>query len=307
MSCDVQHERDFIVSNNMFPYAKAETLRTHYCNDVTAEFQKYALSHRELTAFVQLAFLYVCNPNEWQAKPPQHGRPSIDELAHPKFSDAPVIVSYRLILETAITRAVDNFNHYITQMLYRTFTERPETLRTEQIPVRDALECATREELISYVAEKKVTGLGHKGLSDIVDYLNRNLSLEFDESEKCYLQACAIVELRNIIVHHGGRVTNRFIERTKTSTFDVNDVFPINVPPVASLEENKTSRKNLYALGGQFPLSETFIVSQLAVLTIVARMIDGRFIDKLGLSTVENRKDFRPTNYYEDLIHSTFT
>ncbi len=130
-------------------------------------------------------------------------------------------------MENAIRQGVDIFNHYIASLLRRVFTERPETLRTENLSAKIALEYATREELIDYLADKKVTDLSHSGLPDIIAYLNRNLGLDFDTSMGYYIQACAFIELRNLIVHHGSRVTSRFIERTSTKSFRVAEIFPI--------------------------------------------------------------------------------
>jgi len=51
-------------------------------------------------------------------------------------------------------------------------------------------------------------------------------------------------------------------------------------------EGRRCAAKRTFSLGGLFPLSDTFVINQLNIIPIVARAIDGRFINKFNLTPI---------------------
>ena len=119
-----------------------------------------------------------------------------------------------LVVELLVLRVVDGFLTYLAQTLATVFRARPEMLRSEeQVRVDEVLRFDTMEELISYLAEQRVTSLTYKSLGELSDYLRRRLGFEMFASDEDRSRASALVELRNLVVHNGRVVNARYVAR----------------------------------------------------------------------------------------------
>lgn len=135
----------------------------------------------------------------------------------------------RVLFEVAITRNIDSFNYYLSDMLRWVFTSRPETLITsEQTTIREVIESGDMDEFIHRIAEKKVLDLSFKGLPAVIKYLNTNLGLAFDENNPDYQVACEYTEVRNIIVHNAGLVSNLYLQRTGRTDLEVEELYELS-------------------------------------------------------------------------------
>ena len=66
----------------------------------------------------------------------------------------------RLLGEYIVTRGVDNFQCYLAEVLAAMFRARPETLRSsDKVNVEDVLMCASMDEFVSRIAERKTEQL----------------------------------------------------------------------------------------------------------------------------------------------------
>jgi len=124
----------------------------------------------------------------------------------------------RMRLELLICRNVESFQQYLSKMIFRVFTERPETMRTsEKVEIREVLECGSMDEFVQYIADRKVNELGYLGLNKLIEYLTTKLGLRFNVTPIVFQAACELIEVRNIIVHNGGYVNRVYLQRTGTS------------------------------------------------------------------------------------------
>src|SRR5579875_3532443 len=73
----------------------------------------------------------------------------------------PIEQYQRWWLETWIAKNVDSFQCYLSQILFRVYKERPDTLKASEnkVEIRDVLEAGSIEEFISNCAEQKVSAL----------------------------------------------------------------------------------------------------------------------------------------------------
>src|SRR5258706_3004518 len=129
-------------------------------------------------------------------------------------------------IEVWITRNVDSFQHYLSQILFRVYTERPDTLKTSEnkVEIREVLEAGSIEEFIKTCAEQKVSGLTYKGLPKLIEYLNRNLKINFDTTHPDFQAVCEVIEIRNIIVHSRGRISKIFLQRLPHNASDDHSI-----------------------------------------------------------------------------------
>ncbi len=132
--------------------------------------------------------------------------------------------------QVLLTRDVDAFQRYLTKMLSRIYTERPETLKSsEKVEIRDVLRFKNMEGFISYIAEKRVHELSYKGMREILEFLEKRHGLKVDCCDSKLTTAIEFIEVRNIVVHNAGLVSDLFIKRTKRDDLIPDEPFPLNM------------------------------------------------------------------------------
>lgn len=133
------------------------------------------------------------------------------------------------MLEMLICRNVDAVNYYVAQMLRRVFIQRPDTIRALENPVSmdTVLQSESIDEIILKVAEKKVQDLSHKGLVEIISYINEKLKLGFDSKSPDYHAAFEVYYARNSLVHNGGVVNETYLHKTKRTDLKAGDPYPL--------------------------------------------------------------------------------
>jgi hypothetical protein len=132
-----------------------------------------------------------------------------------------------------VSRSVDNFHTYISQVLFSVFRIRPETLRSgSKVEVREVLECASIEEFASRFAERKVEELSHKGFPAMQRYLVRQIGVELEFEQEDLRLASEATSIRNIIVHNGGYANERFLRETGREDLRVGDEVKLTLDSV---------------------------------------------------------------------------
>lgn len=142
------------------------------------------------------------------------------------------------IFQMLISRSVDHYLTYISELLSAIFLLRPETLRSgEQVRVDFVLQHGTLEEVVGALAERRVERLAYQGIEELSDYLQKELGFGlFDDSEDL-ATAVRIVEDRNVIVHNHAVANNKYVKKVKLSSFQVGEVLEFDFEPVfADLE-----------------------------------------------------------------------
>jgi hypothetical protein len=135
----------------------------------------------------------------------------------------------RWLLGVTITSSADTFDYYLSQILLKVFTKRPDIFRASEYKaeVREFIEAGSVPEFMRRFAEKRVNELSYMGLPKIIEYLNNRLGLEFDIKDSSFQAACEIMEVRNILVHNAGRVNKLFLQRTGRTDLHEGDLYPL--------------------------------------------------------------------------------
>jgi len=135
----------------------------------------------------------------------------------------------RWLLGVTITSSVDSFYYYLSQILLKVFTKRPDIFRASEnkAEVREFIEAGSLPEFMKRFAEKRVNELSYMGLPKIVEYLNNRLGLGFDVMDSSFQAACELIEVRNILVHNVGRVNKLFLQRTGRTDLHEGDLYPL--------------------------------------------------------------------------------
>jgi hypothetical protein len=166
-------------------------------------------------------------------------------------------VFYRLMTEMALSRAVDSYIAYLTELLSLIFRARPESLRSgEEVKLDFVLAHSTRAGLINALIDRKVNQLSYQGMRSLSQFLSRKLGFELFQSEESLERAVLLVEIRNLIVHARGIVNETFVQR-------------VAKPPVPC--------------GNRIRLTINDVKAHIAFLTDSVSDIESRAHDKFGI------------------------
>lgn len=118
-----------------------------------------------------------------------------------------------LINETTLCRLVDNYLVYIRDLLFLVYKSQPLTLSSaEQVGFDFILQHSNMDDLLTSLAEKRVEELSFKGIRKMSDYCGKH-GITLYSSDELLTEAALIIELRNIIVHNRGIISNMFKRR----------------------------------------------------------------------------------------------
>jgi hypothetical protein len=100
-------------------------------------------------------------------------------------------------------------------MLRLIFLEKPEMLKSEgAIDVATVFELKNFEDIIRFVAERKIYELGYKSLDELRKYVHTRTGIELFKSNEAFNSVVLASEVRNLIAHNDCRVNDIFRRRT---------------------------------------------------------------------------------------------
>lgn len=112
--------------------------------------------------------------------------------------------------ELILTRYIDSYLTYLSEVLHEALLVRPEILSSgEQMTLKDALAHETMEQLVIFLADRKVSRLSFKGLGELEDYFVERLGMPLVEDDRLADYLREWVALRNLLTHRRGIVDQR--------------------------------------------------------------------------------------------------
>ncbi|MGR4849965.1 hypothetical protein [Streptomyces sp. LARHCF252] len=116
-----------------------------------------------------------------------------------------------MVAEYGMTRCVENFLSYVSDVLTETLVSRPDLLKSqEQVTYEEVLSHDSIEAFAAWAAERRVSQLSFKGLEDVAAYIEKRLGLKIHDSDKHWALLRRGVAIRNLAVHRRGIVDARF-------------------------------------------------------------------------------------------------
>lgn len=131
-------------------------------------------------------------------------------------------------LESGLSRAVDNFLSYISDILTQAIISRPDLLKSqEQVTMEEVLGHDSIEEFVQWAAERHINQLSFKGLEEIARYVEKRLGLSIHSSEEDWQTLKRAVAARNLTVHRRTVIDDRFLRVMKDATLSKGDKFQV--------------------------------------------------------------------------------
>lgn len=134
----------------------------------------------------------------------------------------------RFCLETMITRLIDSFEYYLSQIVARCLRAYPDALGDSQISIRELRECDSIDEAVDRRIERKVHDLTRAGLTGVADFLKKQFGADIDRETASYRTVCEAIEVRHLIVHKEGKVDRIFISRTGRADLSIGQLYPLD-------------------------------------------------------------------------------
>ncbi|NSB14125.1 helix-turn-helix domain-containing protein [Clostridium beijerinckii] len=128
---------------------------------------------------------------------------------------------------------VDNFETYLSNLLYEIYLARPETLKSEQqVTVKEVLDCGDIQEFIEYIAKEKISKLQKGSVKGFIkdnkqiNSLNAISKDEQNEIEK-------ILQIRHLYTHRNGIVDEKFLKYFKEG-YKLNEEHLVSVSEICN-------------------------------------------------------------------------
>ncbi|MFF3462129.1 hypothetical protein [Streptomyces sp. NPDC002619] len=117
-----------------------------------------------------------------------------------------------MVAEYGMTRCVENFLSYVSEVLSEVLVSRPSLLKSqEQVTYEEVLAHSSIEEFAAWAAERRISQLSFKGLEEIAGYIEKRLGLRIHENDEYWKTLKRGVAIRNLVVHRRGIADERFV------------------------------------------------------------------------------------------------
>lgn len=118
----------------------------------------------------------------------------------------------KILIRILFSSCVDNFETYLSDLLYEIYLANPSTLKSKQeITVEEVLDCKDLEEFVHYLAKKKIGKL-QKG--SVKGFIKENRQIRelkvINELEQKKIEK--ILQIRHLYSHRNGIVDEKFLE-----------------------------------------------------------------------------------------------
>jgi hypothetical protein len=131
----------------------------------------------------------------------------------------------QVFLEMVISRLVDNFQRYVSELLREVLRRQPNILKTSEksLSMDDVLRFERMEDLIADVIERRVSALSYQGFGSIQEWCQgKGIPLTADDVQR--VRVVDFIATRNVIAHNRGRVDERYAQAVPDSPFAVGSV-----------------------------------------------------------------------------------
>lgn len=149
----------------------------------------------------------------------------IDDLAHTLYPNSYTVPTKeregKILSRILFSSFVDNFETYLSDLLYEIFLAKPATLKSDaNVKVKDVLNCSDIQEFVEYLAKQKISKL-QKGsvkgfISDTPQISKLNV---IDSSREKAIER--ILQIRHLYSHRNGIVDEKFL-KFFAGEFEVN-------------------------------------------------------------------------------------
>jgi Putative DNA-binding domain len=135
----------------------------------------------------------------------------LESLLYPEQSRKPTTSPEgKVLMRILFSSCADNFETYMSDLLYEIYLAKPETLKSEApVTVREVLECSDMQEFISFYAKKKLSKLQRGSVQGFIAE-NKHISALGALDKAAQQSIERILQIRHLYSHRNGIVDEKF-------------------------------------------------------------------------------------------------
>lgn len=183
----------------------------------------------------------------------------LDLILYPLDPSTPTSNSEGKVLTRILFSSfVDNFETYLSELLYEIFLARPETLKSkQQVSVEEVLNCADLHEFVKYYAKKKLYKLQRGSVKGFIKDNKQISQLNIlDETKQQEIEK--VLQIRHLYSHRNGVIDEKF-KQYFAGDFSLNTEHQLSIKEICSILDS---------------------------MAMIADQLDNAAIDKYRLDTV---------------------
>jgi hypothetical protein len=137
----------------------------------------------------------------------------------------------KVLTRILFSSLADNFETYLSDLLYEIFLAKPESLKSkQQVTIKEVLDCADLQEFVLYWANKQIGKLQKGSVSGFIEDNNQIKALNaIDASQQDEIEK--ILQIRHLYSHRNGVVDEKFLQFF-SGQFNINTVHEMAISEV---------------------------------------------------------------------------
>ncbi len=210
--------------------------RTTLSNPVSVTFEKSG--YERINIINDRLLSYLTNVSSSKVKFIEHYQSVlkiVDDLQTILYPDSPDIPTEnpegKILNRILFSSVVDNFETYLSDLLFEIFLAEPNTLKNSQtVTIEEVLNCSDIQEFVKYWAKRKISKLQKGSVKGFIKDTKqiRELNVIDDDSQ---FSIEKILQIRHLYSHRNGIVDEKFLQYY-SGEFDVNTEHKMSVKEV---------------------------------------------------------------------------
>lgn len=156
----------------------------------------------------------------------------VSDLGQILYPDQPSIATTnnegKILIRILFSSCADNFETYLSDLLYEIYLAKPETLKSDQqVSVKEVLNCSDIQEFIDYIAKKKLSKLQRGSVKGFISDNNQIKDLKaITDQEQNEIEK--ILQIRHLYAHKNGIVDEKFLQYFQ-GQFSINQQHQLSI------------------------------------------------------------------------------
>ncbi|WP_226789118.1 AlbA family DNA-binding domain-containing protein [Polaribacter porphyrae] len=159
----------------------------------------------------------------------------IDDLQHILYPETPqkptISQEGKVLTRILYSSFTDNFETYLSELLYEIFLANPSTLKSKQeVTIEEVLNCSDLQDFVKYWANQKIGKLQKGSVKNFIkdNKQIRDLDVINESTEK---EIELLLQIRHLYTHRNGIVDEKFLKHYK-GRLKLNDEYQVSIDEV---------------------------------------------------------------------------
>lgn len=141
--------------------------------------------------------------------------------------------------EMIFSRACDNFQTYISEILYLIYNKHPHSFFKRKYDAALAFSATNLEDLKRSIIDEQVGDLSYKSLHELAEFVQKSTGFQLFPNNISLLRASSLMNVRNLITHNRGIINSLYFSRTRKKNVRIGE--KVEVPDALKAQRYLTT------------------------------------------------------------------